>query len=382
MPWLLGVAGLAVIAMIAYAFQSGSTAGSTSPTLAISNQMSTVLEVNPLMTLGTPAPAFTLTDQNGARTSLSAFTGKAVVLTFGDDKCTDLCTLLAEDVLAADKDLGSGASNIQFVSINANTFYPSVAATKSWTDSHGLGHTANWRFLTGKSATLAALAKRYGVEVDLHPKTRTIDHGTELFFISPNGDEEQIGDFGTESANTAEFSHSMAQLANELLPVNERHTVGGPTGTTSQQVDTAIGKTPPPIELPALGSNTATTLSADRGKYIAVNFWSPTCTLCVHELPAMEQVYRSEGAKVAVIGIDASDPGGAGVAFAARAGATYPMLSDAQGAIDAQYEIPGLPYTVILDPNGKVVVRHPGEMTAEQLVYILNTLTAEAPTGS
>jgi cytochrome oxidase Cu insertion factor (SCO1/SenC/PrrC family) len=344
--------------------------------------MSTVLEVNPLMTLGTPAPAFTLTDQNGARTSLSAFTGKAVVLTFGDDKCTDLCTLLAEDVLAADKDLGSGASNIQFVSINANTFYPSVAATKSWTDSHGLGHTANWRFLTGKSATLAALAKRYGVEVDLHPKTRTIDHGTELFFISPNGDEEQIGDFGTESANTAEFSHSMAQLANELLPVNERHTVGGSTGTTSQQVDTAIGKTPPPIELPALGSNTATTLSADRGKYIAVNFWSPTCSLCVHELPAMEQVYRSEGAKVAVIGIDASDPGGAGVAFAARAGATYPMLSDAQGAIDAQYEIPGLPYTVILDPNGKVVVRHPGEMTAEQLVYILNTLTAEAPTGS
>jgi cytochrome oxidase Cu insertion factor (SCO1/SenC/PrrC family)/thiol-disulfide isomerase/thioredoxin len=382
MPLLLGVAGLAVIAMIAFALNAGSATSPSSDVLPISNQMSTILEVNPLMTLGTPAPVFTLTDQNGVDTSLSAFTGKAVVLTFGDDKCTDLCTLLAEDVLAADGDLGSNASNVQFVSINANTFYPSVAATKSWTDAHGLGHTANWHFLTGNSATLAALAKRYGVEVDLHPKSRTIDHGTELFFISPNGNEEQIGDFGTESANTAEFSHSMAQLANELLPANEQHTVGGSTSTVSEQVDTAIGKTPPPIELPALGTHTPTTLSAYRGKYIAVNFWSPTCSLCVHELPAMEHVYRSEGTTAAVIGIDVSDPGDAGNAFASEAGASYPMLSDAQGAIAAQYEIPGLPYTVILDPNGKVVVRHPGEMTAEQLQYILNTLTAEAPTGS
>jgi cytochrome oxidase Cu insertion factor (SCO1/SenC/PrrC family)/thiol-disulfide isomerase/thioredoxin len=382
MPWLLGVAGLAVIAMVAYALQSGSSAGSTSDTPAISNQMSTILEVNPLMTLGTPAPPFTLTDQNGVSTSLSAFAGKAVVLTFGDDKCTDLCTLLAEDVLAADRDLASNASNVQFVSINANTFYPSVAATKSWTDAHGLGHTANWHFLTGKTATLAALAKKYGVEVDLHPKSRTIDHGTELFFISPNGDEEQIGDFGTESANTAEFSHSMAQLANELLPANDQRTVGGSVGTASEQVDTSIGKTPPPIELPALGTNTPTTLAAYHGKYIAVNFWSPTCSLCVRELPAIERVYRIEGSAAVVIGIDVSDPGGAGVAFATKAGATYPMLTDAQGEIAAQYEIPGLPYTVIFDPNGKVVIRHPGEMTAEQLHYILNTLTAEAPTGS
>ncbi|HEX4442099.1 MAG TPA: redoxin domain-containing protein [Galbitalea sp.] len=382
MPLLLAVAGLAVIAMIAFALNAGSATGPASAELSISNQMSNILEVNPLMTLGTPAPAFALTDQNGVTTSLSAFTGKAVVLTFGDDKCTDLCTLLAEDILAADRDLGPNASNVQFVSINANTFYPSVAATKSWTDAHGLGHTANWRFLTGRAATLALLAKRYGVEVDLHPKSRTIDHGTELFFISPNGDEEQIGDFGTESANTAEFSRSMAQLANELLPVNEQHPVGGSTGTVSEQVDTAIGETPPPIELPALGTNTPTTLSAYRGEYVAVNFWSPTCSLCVQELPAMEHVYRSESKTAAVIGIDVSDPGDEGIAFAAKARASYPMLSDARGAIAAQYEIPGLPYTVILDPKGKVVVRHPGEMTAEQLEYILNTLKAEAPTGS
>ena len=58
------------------------------------------------------------------------------------------------------------------------------------------------------------------------------------------------------------------------------------------------------------------------------------------------------------------------------------MLNDSKGAVAAQYQVPGLPYTVIIDPHGKVVIRHPGEMTAEQLEYILNTLAAESPSGS
>ncbi|HEY1530203.1 MAG TPA: redoxin domain-containing protein [Galbitalea sp.] len=334
------------------------------------------------MTLGTPAPAFTLTDQRGATEALSSFAGKSVVLTFGDDKCTDLCTLLAEDVLAADRDLGANQNHIQFVSVNANTFYPSVAATKAWTDSHGLGHTANWHFLTGSPKGLTALAKKYGVEVDLDSKTRTIDHGTEVFFISPTGDEEQIGDFGTQSANTAEFSHSMAQLATEMLPAGQQDKVGGPSGTGSVLTDSAIGSTPPPIELPSLDTRIPSTTSAYRGKYVAINFWSPVCSICVHELPAVQRAAESLGGSATVIGVDVSDPGGAGKAFAAKLGAAYPMLSDAKGSVAAQYEIPGLPFTVILDPKGKVVVRHPGEMTAEQLEYILNTLKTEAPAGS
>jgi cytochrome oxidase Cu insertion factor (SCO1/SenC/PrrC family) len=382
MPWLLGIAGLAVIAMVVYALQFGSTANSSPASLSISNQMSNILEVNPLMTLNTSAPKFTLTDQDGAAESLASFAGKAVVLTFGDDKCTDLCTLLAEDVLAADRDLGAHASNVQFVSINANTFSPSVAATKSWTDTHGLAHAANWHFLTGSPDALKALSKKYGVEVDLHPRTRTIDHGTELFFISPGGKEEQIGDFGTESANTAEFSHSMAQLATEMLPAHDQHAVGGPETTKAATVDTAIGSTPPPIELPSLTNGNAVTLSADRGTYVVINFWSPTCSLCVEELPAIERVAKNEGSSVAIIGVDVSDPGKAGIGFAARTGAKYPMLTDSSGVVAAQYEVPGLPYTVILDPHGKVVIRHPGELTTEQLEYVLNTLKAEAPAGS
>jgi predicted transcriptional regulator len=58
------------------------------------------------------------------------------------------------------------------------------------------------------------------------------------------------------------------------------------------------------------------------------------------------------------------------------------MLADRQGQVAAQYELPGLPYTVVFDPQGKVAIRHPGALTAEQLDYVLNTLTEEAPSGS
>ena len=381
MPLLVAVAGIAIFALVAYAISLGVATDSASTKLAISNQMSNLLEVNPLTTLGTPAPDFSLTDQHGKSVSLSTFAGKSVVLTFGDDKCTDLCTLLAQDVLTADKDLGAGQSNVEFVSVNANTFYPSVAATRAWTDSHGLGHTANWHFLTGTPKTLATLAKHYGVDVELDQRTRTIVHGAEMFFISPSGDEEQIGDFGTESANTAEFSHSMAQLATELLPKAEQRAVAGPRDTTRSTVDTSIGATPPPIELPSMGAGTAVTTSSYRGKYLVLNFWSPSCSICVTELPAVERAHKDLGASVAIVGIDVSDPTAAGVGFAARAETTYPQLLDRDGAIGAQFEIPGFPYTVILDPHGKVVVRHPGTFTTEQLEYVLNTLTAEAPNG-
>ena len=95
----------------------------------------------------------------------------------------------------------------------------------------------------------------------------------------------------------------MAQLATEMLPTGEQGKVAGPTSTAAASTDTAIGSTPPPIELPSLGTNTPVTTSSYRGKYVAVNFWSPTCTLCLHELPAMETVSKELGTSAALIGV-------------------------------------------------------------------------------
>jgi cytochrome oxidase Cu insertion factor (SCO1/SenC/PrrC family) len=80
---------------------------------------------------------------------LSQFRGKAVVLSFNDDRCTDVCTLLAQDIVRADQDLGrTGRSRVAFVSVNVNPFYPQVRYVKQWSDQQDLGSLPNWHFGT------------------------------------------------------------------------------------------------------------------------------------------------------------------------------------------------------------------------------------------
>ena len=215
------------------------------------------------------------------------------MLTFGDDRCTDLCTLLAEDVLAADRDLGAHSSGSPICLHQRESLLP-LGRGDEVVDRHArprpYGELAFPHRCT--PGTLGALAKKYGVEVALHRKSRTIDHGTEVFFISPDGDEEQIGDFGTESANTAEFSYSMALLATEMLPTIERETCPW-WRTRLRDLRRWIRRSGVRLHQSNCrpwGPTIPTTLSADRGKYVAVNFWSPTCSVCVHELPAIESV--------------------------------------------------------------------------------------------
>ena len=174
------------------------------------------------------APDFTLTDQNGKNARLSQYRGKSVVLSFNDDECEDLCTLLAQDVVAANTDLGTAAADVVFLSVNANPLHTAVQDVKAWTDGHGLASARNWVFGTGTPAQLAGVAASYHVPVSVDPKTGEVVHGSELFFIDPAGKEAAIGQFGTGSANTALFAQAMAQTAADLLPGHAGRPVGGP----------------------------------------------------------------------------------------------------------------------------------------------------------
>ncbi|MBO0714068.1 MAG: SCO family protein, partial [Acidimicrobiales bacterium] len=188
-----------------------------------------LLNLGPLPAPGRVAPDFSLTDQAGRPLSLSQFRGKSVVLAFNDDQCVDLCTLLAEDVVRANHDLGPASQHVVWLAVNANPFYPEVSAVQAWTDQHGLGNQPNWYFGTAEPSVLASVSRAYGVEVQPDYQTKTIVHGTELFFINPQGRERAIAEFGPASANTDLFAHGIAQMADDLLPNGVRRPhVGGP----------------------------------------------------------------------------------------------------------------------------------------------------------
>jgi Uncharacterized protein SCO1/SenC/PrrC, involved in biogenesis of respiratory and photosynthetic systems len=375
--WIFWAAGAVAVAVAVAAVVIGSTGSATATDIVpgVNQPTAGLLQLDSTADEHLTAPPFTLTDQNGKPMSLSDYRGKAVVLTFNDDQCTDLCTLLAQDVLAADRDLGAAQNKIAFVSINANPYYPMPATVKQWTDQHGLGHTANWHYGTADPATLSRIADTYGVPIELDPKDKTIEHGTEIFFISPDGKEVRLGEFGTESADTAPFGHAMAQVADDLLPAGQRTHIAGAGITAPSTGSTQLNATPAPIELPVLGTpSTRYSTKSQTGEYTVLNFWASTCIACTAETPALESEYKALDGKVAFVGIDVADKTTAGSAFARRFGVTYPLLADEDGKTAGAFAISGLPYTVILNSKGKVLVRHPGAFTREQLDYLLRSL--------
>jgi cytochrome oxidase Cu insertion factor (SCO1/SenC/PrrC family)/thiol-disulfide isomerase/thioredoxin len=373
--WTAGGASLAL--MLVVVFLLGAVPASPTDEVApgINAPTAELLQLDMLTGMNVTAPPFALTDQHGKPMTLAQFKGRSVVLTFNDDRCQDLCTLLAQDVLAANRDLGAAATSVVFVSINANPYYPGIGAVKSWTDDHGLGGTGNWVFGTGSPSQLAATSSDYGVPVEVDPATQDVTHGAEIFFIDPAGHEAAVGQFGTESANTELFAHAMAQMAVDVLPDSHRPTVGGPSATGPAAGGTELGATPAPIVLPKLGADPSTaTSTTSPGRYQVVNFWSSTCTACVREMPDLQKEANALNGAVSFVGVDVADQTGAAAAAARSAGSTYPLVADPDGTTAGRFTISGLPSTVILSPTGKVLLRHPGIFTADQLDYLLRSL--------
>ena len=140
------------------------------------------------------APGFTLTDQHGRKASLAGFRGKALLLGFIDSRCTQVCPVIAQELIAADHDLGPRASGVALVGVNVNPAAESVAAVQHFSTIHGLSRLPNWYFLTGSTRELARVWKAYGIGVELpHGASQTI-HADYLLFINPLGHERFLAE--------------------------------------------------------------------------------------------------------------------------------------------------------------------------------------------
>ena len=354
---------------------SGPAAGSLP---GISSASANLLSLSTLPGNGRVAPDFQLTDQSGRQVSLSQFKGRSVVLSFNDDRCTDVCTLLAEDVVRADQYLGpSGRGRVVFLSVNVNPFYPQVSAVAKWTEDNELAPVSNWYFGTGSVATLEAIWKQYGVYVGTDSATRTVTHSSLIEFIDPAGRIRATGDFGQNAVDVDPYSHGLAQAAVDLLPTSHRSPVAGPQASAGGGSGGGLGQQAPGFSLPVLTGTAGTAaggplvLGSLRGQPVVLNFWASTCQGCRAELSAFAQAATADP-KIHFVGVDVADPSpSAARTLADQAGVHYPVVSDNGGRVAAGYGVSGLPTTVYIDPSGAVAVVHPGAMTAEQLHYTL-----------
>ena len=119
-------------------------------------------------------------------------------------------------------------------------------------------------------------------------------------------------------------------------------------------------------------------LSQWRGKILVVNFWATWCPPCIAEIPEFIQAqkqYGEQGVQFIGIAIDKKDKV---QTFAQDTGMNYPVLLSELDGMDLARQLgnadSGLPFSVIIDRNGKVVSTKLGKLSREKLEYLIKSL--------
>src|SRR2546427_1983767 len=110
-----------------------------------------------------PAPAFSLTTQDGQRLSLQELHGKVVPVTFIYASCADTCPLLTAKLAGLQARLGADfGPKVFFLAITVDPERDTPEVLKRYPQAHGVD-LAGWAFLTGTPPEILEVARRYGV---------------------------------------------------------------------------------------------------------------------------------------------------------------------------------------------------------------------------
>ena len=131
-----------------------------------------------------------------------------------------------------------------------------------------------------------------------------------------------------------------------------------------------IGQQVPAITLPDLDGKPHP-LSEYLGHRVVLNFWASWCGPCLEEMPALDQAATKFGEhEPIVVGIAMDEPPRIR-AFLAAHPVSYPILLGRPGAPSTTLILGDtsevLPYSVLIDANGRISATHEGILSALQL---------------
>ncbi|HEY3403807.1 MAG TPA: TlpA disulfide reductase family protein [Ohtaekwangia sp.] len=137
----------------------------------------------------------------------------------------------------------------------------------------------------------------------------------------------------------------------------------------------AIGQPAPEISLPDTTGNVVK-LSSMRGKYVLVDFWAKWCGPCRQENPNVVKAYhkfKDKGFTVFGVSLDRNKKDW--IQAIKQDGLTWTHVSDLkywQSEAAKTYNITGIPFSVLLDPDGKIIAKNlRGKALDDKLAEVL-----------
>ena len=155
-----------------------------------------------------------------------------------------------------------------------------------------------------------------------------------------------------------------------------------PAASAAETLAVAAAAAPAPARTQAAAKPTHPTLALDtldhgrfdlaqqRGQWVVVNFWATWCAPCLKEIPDLNAL-DAGNADVTVIGLAYEEitPEAMRAFYDAQVKPDYPVAIIDVVNPPADFETPrGLPFTVLLDPEGAVVHQFLGPVTGQDIL--------------
>jgi thiol-disulfide isomerase/thioredoxin len=219
------------------------------------------------------------------------------------------------------------------------------------------------------------------VQYGFNPQSKKISATSGSFGVDIDGDGKIVVDrFSPESADAEDeavvFHVGDTYVSTRRVDIEKNQiTMRAHPASDYKRVTLQIGTEVPDFTFTDF-NNKKRRLSEFRGKYVLLDFWALWCPPCRRELPYQKEAYsRFQARGFEILGMNNDDNPAPIKALLKKNGMTWPQAQlESIRDLEISYRIHLFPTSLLIGPDGKVIILDQHKMRGEDLLKTLDKL--------